>query len=66
MDIKQIRISKGMTQAQLAKATGLSQQHISKIEKGKIIPFVSTLEKIFKALGCRIDIKENDYDRKTS
>ena len=65
VDIKSLRASKGITQARLAEMTGLSQQHISKIERGETAPLVSTLGLILRALGYEIDLKEGGNDRKT-
>ena len=65
VDIKSMRTSKGITQARLAEMTGLSQQHISKIERGETAPLVSTLGLILRALGYEIDLKEGGNDRKT-
>lgn len=67
MDTRKLRISKGITQAQLAKLTGLSQQHISKIEKGLVDPNYATLEKIVNALGYKIAWeREDNNDSKTT
>lgn len=67
MDTRKLRISKGITQAQLAKLTGLSQQHISKIEKGLVDPNYATLEKIANALGYKIAWeREDSNDSKTT
>lgn len=66
MDIRELRISKKITQRQLAEKTGISQQHISKIENGEIAPTYATLEKIAKALGCEIVFKENGDDNETA
>ena len=62
MDIRKLRISRNITQRQLAELTGLSQQHISKIENGEIAPTYATLEKIANALGCEIAFKESGND----
>lgn len=67
MDIRALRLSKNISQKQLADLTGLSQQHISKIEKNLIAPTYSTLEKIVRALGYELIFrKENDDDRNTN
>ena len=54
--IKEIRKSKGMTQAQLADATGVNQSSISYIEDGTFSASLDVLAKISDALGCKIDI----------
>jgi len=49
--IKERRRSRKMTQADLARETGLTQQYIAKIERGLTRPRSATLKKIEKALG---------------
>lgn len=53
-NIKLIRKQKGMTQGDLAKATGLSISYISLIEQGKRDPSISTLEKLAAGLGVSL------------
>lgn len=60
MNIKQIRLSKNMTQKQLADAIGVDHTIISKYEKGQTVPSVSRLEMIAKALGVNVDMILND------
>jgi len=48
-----LRRSRKMTQAELAKKTGLTQQHIAKIEKGLTRPRPETLAGIQKVLGAK-------------
>ena len=64
MDIKKLRISRNITQKQLAEITKLSQQHISKIEKGLVDPNYATLEKIANALGYKIVWEKEENDDK--
>jgi transcriptional regulator with XRE-family HTH domain len=45
----------GITQARLAKATGISQTSICHIERGKKEPRASTLAKIADALETTVD-----------
>lgn len=52
------RKAKKLSQVQLGEITGNSQQVISKIERGKSIPNLSTLCKILDALDCEMIIKE--------
>ena len=44
--IKELRVSKNMNQNTLAKALGYSQQTISRIESGKSIPDIKTMQSI--------------------
>lgn len=56
--IMKLRKKKHLTQAQLAKKIGTSQQAISRVEKGDYDGFsYKTLNKIAKALGYAIQIK---------
>ncbi len=50
--LRALRLSRKMTQAELAEKAGLTQQHIAKIEKGITQPRLGTLQKIQKALGA--------------
>jgi len=50
-DIKRLRRRFGLTQAQLAKASGVSQSLIAKLESGRIDPAYSKTQKIFLVLS---------------
>jgi len=52
--IKEIREQVGMTQAELSEKSGLSQEHISRIENGKFTPNVKTADKLAEALGVTL------------
>ena len=54
--IAEIRKDKGLTQAQLAEATGLQQAHIARIETGRYSVGLDTLALIATALDARVDI----------
>jgi DNA-binding XRE family transcriptional regulator len=56
--IAQLREKKGLSQQQLAKLMGTSQQAISRIESGEYEGFtLKTLEKIADATGTRVKIE---------
>ena len=58
MKIAELREKKGLSQQQLAKLMGTSQQAISRIESGEYEGFtLKTLEKIAEATGMRIKIE---------
>jgi ribosome-binding protein aMBF1 (putative translation factor) len=50
------REARQMTQRQLAKATGIHQSEISRIERGQISPTLETLTRLVAALGVRLAI----------
>lgn len=50
------RIDAGMTQAELAKKSGVRQSNISRIESGAVIPRLDTLEKLAQAMGKKLKI----------
>ena len=57
--IAQLRKARGMTQEELAAATGIRQEHLSRIEAGRYSVGIDTLAKIAEGLGCYIDIISN-------
>lgn len=54
MRLKEIRKAKGISQKQIAAATGMSQSGICRIEKEQIDPPLSTLKRISAALECSV------------
>lgn len=54
--IRKIRIEKGYTLDKLAKLSGLSKGHLSKIERGETRPTIDTLAIIALALKVEISI----------
>lgn len=48
--VKAIRISKGITQAQLSEMTGIQRPNLSRLENGKTNPNIETLSRIALAL----------------
>lgn len=54
LNVMRARDARGMTQAQLAEAIGVSQPRIAKIERGDANPRLITLSKIAHALGITL------------
>ena len=52
--VKMLRITKGISQTELAKQIGVTQTHLSNIENGKNYPNSETIEKIAKGLGVEV------------
>ena len=55
LKLKQIRQTRGLSQAKLAEMAGIHEKHISKIETGRFYPNFETLNKILKALDLKFD-----------
>ena len=56
MRIKELRVSAGLTQALLAERVQLSDEFVSRLERGIKAASVTTLERIAGALG--VDVKD--------
>ena len=56
MQLRWAREDAHLTQAQLAKRAGVSQQQIAKLERPGENPTIGTLAKIAKALGRHVDV----------
>jgi DNA-binding XRE family transcriptional regulator len=50
------RLSMGLTQGQLAEASGVAQADISRIERGQSNPTTDTLEALCSPLGMRVGL----------
>jgi predicted DNA-binding mobile mystery protein A len=46
-----------MTQAELAKRANITQANLVAIESGKVDPRVSTLQRIYQGLSCRLSVE---------
>jgi len=64
--IRKLRIERGLSQTELARLTGISQAHVAKIERGRVDPRLSTVNRILfvlskkeKEIRCR-DIMTKD------
>lgn len=54
-NIRRYRQRAGISQSQLAKSAGVNQSAICKMEKGVIVPTISTLDDIARVLNVSID-----------
>ena len=55
MTLRDLRKKRGMTQMELAKASGVFRGIIAKTEIGATVPDVRTVVKLAKALDCSCD-----------
>lgn len=53
--IYKLRINRRLSQKELARLCGVTQQFIQRIEKGKVKPGISTLTKLAAALNTTTD-----------
>ena len=51
------RNNAGLTQAELAERIGAEKGYISRIERGLIVPSVSTLYRIVSAMGLKVEFR---------
>lgn len=51
LKVKEVRLSKGLTQEQLAEATGLHSTFISNVERGYRVPTIVTLLRLAEGVG---------------
>ena len=51
------RKAKGMTQKQLAEATGINQADISKLERGSGNPSLRTLQRLAAGMGMQLKLE---------
>jgi transcriptional regulator with XRE-family HTH domain len=56
--LRKLRLSKNLTQKQVADATGIERSGLSKIEAGKRRPEIENLEKIVSFFGGKITVEE--------
>ena len=54
--LKRARLAAGMSQRDLARATGVSQPYLSTLERGQLVPTLPTLNRIAVATGHRLTI----------
>jgi len=54
--VARARKASGLTQVQLASAASVQQAEVSRIERGHANPTVSTLARIARATGSRLDL----------
>jgi len=62
MEIAALRRQKGITQSEVAEATGIKQQALSRMEKRENSPTLRTICLILNKLGCRLEIKQIEHD----
>ena len=63
--IRELRLSAGITQTELAKRIGCNQTAIGKYERGELEPNISTLKTLSTIFECRIDFilcHSDDFD----
>lgn len=57
-ELQTLRVQKGMSQRELAEASGVHYSNIAKIEMGRYNVSVDILGKVADALGCKLTFEE--------
>ena len=52
--LRQLRNDRGVTQVELAEASGLIDTYISDMERGLKVPSLTTILRLAAALGCKV------------
>jgi transcriptional regulator with XRE-family HTH domain len=61
--LREVRLSRGLTQGELAERCGTSIAAISHIERGTKVPTLTTVVRIADALGCNVTALVKVLDR---
>ena len=56
-NMQHLRATRNMTQEQLAKASGLNQRVISRIQTGNANPTLRTIGKLARGFGKKVEIR---------
>jgi transcriptional regulator with XRE-family HTH domain len=59
--IRHYRLDAGLTQAELAEATGLQRSYLSELERGKETEQVARVLRLLRQLGVRITLDKADW-----
>lgn len=60
--LKSIRVAKGISRAEVAKAAGISYDYLAKMENGQRRPNIEVLSEVLEALGTGLDEFFGDFD----
>ncbi|WP_232320109.1 helix-turn-helix domain-containing protein [Herbidospora daliensis] len=60
--LREVRVARNLTQAEVAARAGISQPALSRIELGGGIPTLEMLDRIGRAMGVRFTISVGDED----
>ena len=61
--LRELREKRGLTQAELADAAGLTSVYISNMETGVAVPSLTTILRLATALGCKVSQLVIDFDK---
>ncbi|WP_067142693.1 helix-turn-helix domain-containing protein [Microtetraspora malaysiensis] len=60
--LREVRVARNLTQAEVARRAGISQPALSRIELGGGVPTLEMLERISRAIGVRFTISVGDEE----
>ena len=52
--LRETRLKRGLTQAQLARRSSTTQSYIGRVERGEVSPSLATLQRLLYAMGHRL------------
>jgi transcriptional regulator with XRE-family HTH domain len=55
--VREARAERGIGQAELARRAGTTQTYVSRVERGVVSPALTTLDRLFHAMGCRLSLR---------
>jgi transcriptional regulator with XRE-family HTH domain len=55
--LREVRVERGIGQAELARRAGTTQTYVSRVERGVVSPALPTLDRLFHAMGCRLSLR---------
>jgi transcriptional regulator with XRE-family HTH domain len=62
-DIIRLRLEKGVTQAELARRLGKQQPAIARLESGKVMPSLASLQEVAEALDATLVVRLEGKDQ---
>ena len=61
--LREIREKRGLTQKEVAAATGIPHTHVSSIERGMLMPTLLTILRLAAALDCKVSALTSVFDK---
>jgi transcriptional regulator with XRE-family HTH domain len=62
LNLKRLRLERGLTQSQLAQLSGIAQPNLAAMEQSKRQPTLATLQRLASVLEAKVEMFLNDAD----